>query len=105
MAQQHEIDLTPLEWKVIALALREAGEHGCGGACQPSRFNIILKRMVNFFIGWEGTRPLADPRLETLRRFVCLSRARADVAELWNKLIDLGFSRGQIKAVSMLVAQ
>jgi hypothetical protein len=46
--------------------------------------------------------PLADPRLETLRRFVCRVRGRADVSDLSNRLTEFGYSQNQISAVAML---
>ena len=105
-AMTHDFDtpaLSPLEWKVVALALREAGDHGCGGYTPPSRFGMFVRRMVAALTGYQGKLPLADPKLETLRRFVCTARGRAEVAaELGRKLIDLGFSARQVAAVATL---
>jgi hypothetical protein len=85
--------LSALEWKVVSLAMREAGAE--------SRRRGWRDRLI----GGAGLRPklpLADPRLETLRRFVCTVRDRADVSELSHELVELGFHPSQISAVAML---
>jgi hypothetical protein len=82
--------LSALEWKVVALAMREAGDIGRGWFAQ----------MFDRFIGLRPKLPLADPRLETLRRFVGRLRSQADVSELKLRLVELGFHPGQISAVA-----
>lgn len=90
--------LSALEWKVVTLALREAGEAGAGG----SRRRGWFRRMIDGSAGLRPKLPLADPRLETLRRFVCRVRDRADVTELKPRLIELGFHPDQISAVALI---
>jgi hypothetical protein len=98
--------LTGLEWKVVALALREASDGGCGGIVPPSRLTRLFRRIAHALTGWEGPRPLADPRLETLRRFVCTSRwGHHDAAALAQSLLQQGFSQPQVRAVAMLVGR
>ena len=89
--------LSPLEWKVVSLAMREAGEHGC-----DARQRGWLGRLLGQAHGFRPRLPLADPRLETLRRFVCRLVDRADTSELAPRLIELGFHPAQISAVTML---
>jgi len=89
--------LSPLEWKVVSLAMREAGEAGRAGDRRG-----WLSRLFGTAVGLRPKLPLADPRLETLRRFVCRVRDRADVSEIKPRLIELGFHPGQISAVAML---
>lgn len=92
--------LSDLEWKVVAIALREAGD-GCG--VRPADRGGALARFWRAVTGFEPRRPLADPRLETLRRFVCTARRRRDEATaLAARLIDMGFSRRQLDAVTLL---
>jgi hypothetical protein len=92
--------LSALEWQVIGLAIREAGRGG--GIVVSTRW----RKLVSLLTGRETTRPLADPRLETLRSFVCAARNGHRLAErLATRLIDLGFSRDQIVAVRMLAAR
>ena len=90
-------NLSNLEWKVVSLAIREAGEAGCGGTS-----TTWLSRMLRRATGVAPKMPLADPRLETLRRFVCRVRGRADVSDLINRLREFGYSQNQISAVAML---
>ncbi len=90
--------LTALEWKVVSLAMREAGEAGAGGTRRRGWFG----RLIDGSAGLRPKLPLADPRLETLRRFVCKVRARADVSELKRLLVDFGFHPGQISAVATI---
>ena len=90
--------LSALEWKVVTLAMREAGEAGAGGTRRRGWFG----RMIDGTTGNRPKLPLADPRLETLRRFVCKVRDRADVSELKNRLVEYGFHPKQISAVAMI---
>lgn len=92
-----EPTLTALEWKVVSLAIREAAEAGCG-----SMRSSWLGRMVRRAAGVAPKMPLADPRLETLRRFVCRVRGRADASDLSSRLVEYGYSQNQISAVAML---
>lgn len=61
-----------------------------------------LGRMVRRAAGVAPKMPLADPRLETLRRFVCRVRGRADASDLSSRLVEYGYSQNQISAVAML---
>lgn len=89
--------LSALEWKVVSLAMREAGEARGTGERRG-----WLGRLFGSATGMRPRLPLADPRLEALRRFVCRVRDRADVSELKPRLIELGFHPNQISAVAML---
>lgn len=91
-AGAHMPTLSPLEWKVVSLAMREAGDIGRGW----------FGRLIGGATGFRPKLPLADPRLETLRRFVGRLVARADVSDLKPRLIELGFHPAQISAVTML---
>jgi len=90
--------LSALEWKVVSLAMREAAEADCGGTRPLGWFGRLLHRTS----GARPKMPLADPRLETLRRFVCRVRDRADVSELKRRLVEFGFDPSQISAVAMI---
>jgi len=88
-------ELSSLEWKVVSLAIREAAHVEPDG-------QSWLGRLFHRATGIEPKMPLADPRLETLRRFVCRIRRHADVSELKKRLADYGYSANQISAVAML---
>jgi hypothetical protein len=95
--------LSGLEWKVVALALRET-DTCCGTDDAPSRLAHLLRRIGRALTGWEGPLPLANPRLETLRRFVCmLRRGHRDAATTAQSLVRLGFSPRQLHAVAARV--
>ena len=87
--------LSALEWKVVSLAMREA-ETGGGGR------RGWLGRWIEGSTGIRPRLPLADPRLETLRRFVGRVRAHADASDLKPLLVEFGFDPRQISAVAMI---
>lgn len=94
--------LSALEWQVIGLAIREAGRFGGGRVRAATRW----RRFVSFVTGNEALQPLADPRLETLRSFVCAARNGHRLAErLAARLIEFGFTRDQVGAVRLLAAR
>ncbi|WP_380876811.1 hypothetical protein ACFB49_10220 [Sphingomonas sp. DBB INV C78] len=91
--------LDRLEWQALAIGLREAEACGCGGVAPPSR----LSRLWTFLTGREAIRPLADPRLETLRRFVCrLHWNSPDTEAIGRELVAMGYSRNQVTAIAAL---
>lgn len=83
-----------LEWKVVSLAMREANDRG-----EPKGW---LSRLFHSMTGLAPKMPLADPRLETLRRFVCKVRARADIADMTARLQEFGYSARQLAALAQL---
>lgn len=94
--------LSALEWQVVGLAIREAGRFGGGRIRSLSHWN----RLVRFLTGSEMLRPLADPRLETLRSFVCAARNGHRLAErLAGRLLEHGFTGDQVSAVRLLAAR
>lgn len=95
------VTLSDLEWKVVSLALREAGELPCPSR-EPSALRRRLSALWSAIVGHEARRPLADPRLEALRRFVCTARGRRDAGEIAGRLLGMGFTRQQLDAVTLL---
>ncbi|AGH48262.1 hypothetical protein G432_02675 [Sphingomonas sp. MM-1] len=92
--------LSAREWQVIGLAINEARR--AAGSGIASRW----RRMFGLLTGIEAPRPLADPRLEALRGFVCAARTGRSGAEtLAARLMELGFSADQVSAVRMLAAR
>lgn len=66
--------LTPLEWRVVMLARREADRFGAAAIGSGNAAGRWLGRVWSRVTGREGVRRLADDRLEALRQFVCLAR-------------------------------
>lgn len=98
--------LSGLEWKVVSLALRESEKGGCAGVRQPGPIGRALRVFHRAVTGARGTLPLADPRLETLRRFVCMMCwGNSEAEKLAARLIDMGFTQSQIRAVALLVGR
>ncbi|MGH6780744.1 MAG: hypothetical protein ACREB5_01370 [Sphingomonadaceae bacterium] len=78
-----------LELRVIALSVNENA-----ASLEPrSRLGGIIAALF----GWKRGNPLADPRLEALRRFAVLARVLGDrLADFeHNSFVDAGFSHGQ----------
>ena len=92
--------LSRREWQAVAIALNDAAAKGCNA---PRRG--LLARLYTMLTGNEPRRPLADDRLETIRRFVCATRRRHAVAnDLAPVLEAQGFSRAQLDAIALLAA-
>lgn len=92
--------LSRLEWKVVALAIREAGDAPCPGRGPIGRIGAWLSRLLT---GTEPARPLGDPRLDALRRFVCVSRRGvAPKPALTDELMGFGYTPAQLAALGQL---
>ena len=92
--------LSRLEWNVIALAIREAGEarRTAGGLV------ALSLRLIRRTMGDPGdAKPLGSTKLEALRRFVDSIRrgGRASPA-LEDQLVAFGYSAAQLAAVAAL---
>jgi hypothetical protein len=89
-----------LERTVIALAMR-APRTGEGG-------NSWVSRAMRFLLGIERSTPLADPRLEALRRYVALVRHRPGkvTPQDEERFVAAGFSSSQARLIrsDLLVA-
>lgn len=93
--------LTRAEWQAVSIALKDA-DH-CGRV--ETRPLGRLSRLWTALTGNEPPRPLADPRLEALRRYVCAIRRRARQADAYVvELLDFGFNRAQLDAIRLLSA-
>lgn len=95
--------LTDNEWMTVSVALSDAER----GWCEPCRHHRGLVgqivRLSQLMLNIEPPTPLADPRLEAIRRFICASRTqRSPALELAPDLEAYGFSRAQIEAMGLL---
>jgi hypothetical protein len=95
--------LTALEWQVVAAAFSDASGHACGRARKPSRLASGFRHLLEAVTGLKGPQPLADPRLEKLRFFLCFTRDKGRPSQrIWQELIELGFSEAQVEALALL---
>ena len=97
--------LTRTEWKVVSIAIQDALARSCGASGPKGKFRRRLSAIYRSLTGIEPRRPLADRRLEALRRFVCATQRSGRVDDvLVEPLVELGFTRAQIDAIAMLTA-
>jgi hypothetical protein len=91
--------LSPLEWQAVSLALKDAETCGCGRTDEPG----LLGRLVQRIFPPVPVLPLANPRLEAVRRFVCeTERQRRPAVEFAPALKGQGFNDRQIRALALL---
>lgn len=94
--------LSRIEWQAVSIGLKDAAKCGCGGLPRPGSLGSRLSRMLT---GIETPKPLADPRLEAVRNFVCATqRHRHRAEEYAPALLEQGFNRAQIEALALLSA-
>ncbi len=98
--------LSALEWQVVAAAFNDASGHSCGNARKPSRLTSGLRRLLEALTGLRAPPPLADPRLEKLRFFLCFTRDKGRPSrQAWEELLELGFSEAQTEALALLALE
>jgi hypothetical protein len=95
--------LSRAEWHAVSIALHDADKHACASARPKGRVGGLVAWLYTAITGNEPQRPLADPRLEMIRRFVCAVRRKPEVAErLMPELEAVGFSHAQVEALALL---
>ncbi len=96
--------LSRTEWQAVSIALSDAAD--CRYApVDRGPVGRSLSKLFHAVTGIERKTELADPRLETLRRFVCTTRRTRQVPEqLVPALIDQGFNHAQVDALALLAA-
>jgi hypothetical protein len=95
--------LSTAEWQAVTVALRDVERFAC--AAPAGKAEGRLSRLFRALTGIEQPRPLADPRLDAIRRFVCASRRNvARARDIAAELIAFGYSRDQIEALRMIAA-
>jgi hypothetical protein len=94
--------LDPVEWRVVAIALQDA-DRAAWIAPDPGSLRGKIAGLYTRVTGTRPARTLADPRLDTLRRFVhATRRARAVAEPLVPAMIASGFNRKQVEAIALL---
>ena len=98
-------ELSKTEWMAVAVALNDANAFGCSIPPEAGSLRDKLSGAARTLFGIEQRKQLADPRLETLRRFVCTTRARRRPAdEFMPALLQHGFNPAQVDAIAQLSA-
>lgn len=98
--------LSRTEWQAVSIGLQDALKYGCAGPPELGSLKARLQRLLSLVCGIEPPRPLADPRLEALRRFVCSARRGQPIKnEHAPTLIEQGFSPLQLNAIALLADQ
>jgi hypothetical protein len=94
--------LSRTEWQAVAVALNDAARNPCGRGLAGEG---ALARATRWLTGAEAPRPLADPRPDAVRRFVCAARSGGGrLRELVPELRGLGYSPAQIEALRLVAA-
>lgn len=102
MCSQGIPQLSSTEWAAVSVALQDAAGCGCAAA-SPGTPRSKIGRALDLLFGSRRATPLADPRLEAIRQFVCKTRRqRQPAAELVPALADQGFNAAQIDAIALL---
>jgi hypothetical protein len=95
--------LTTAEWQAVTIALRDAER--AVPMLASDRPERGLARLFRLVTGIERARPLADPQLDAVRRFVWASRRHiAKAREIATELRAFGYSCAQIEALQMVAA-
>lgn len=102
--QQPEVpDLSHTEWMAVSVALSDAAELDCAPPPPPGSFRARFARIGTMMTGRHPAPPLANPRLEAVRQFVCMKKRKSNEAEqLVPELLQLGFSEAQVRALALL---
>jgi hypothetical protein len=99
-AQPH---LSTAEWQAVTIALRDVERFAC--AASDGKPEGRLARLFRAITGIEKPRPLADARLDAVRRFVCASRRNmARAKDIAGELLAFGYSDDQIEALRIVAA-
>lgn len=93
------------EWLAVSIALQDAAVWDYAPPAKRGPIRSRIDAMFRALTGARPPRPLADPRLETLRAFVWATRRRrTPPRELIPALRENGFNPAQIEAVALLAA-
>ncbi|MDB5737274.1 MAG: hypothetical protein JWO65_942 [Sphingomonas bacterium] len=107
MAQQikDQPKLSQTEWQAVAVAIRDADNRRHGAARAVHEPEGRIASALRWLIGIEAPKPLADPRLDAVRRFVWAARSHGrNALELAPELMRFGYSPAQIEALRLVAA-
>src|ERR1700712_4187729 len=91
--------LNDLEWQAVSAALNGASTCGCSGIVKPTVVGKVLRTIFHV----KPAEPLADPKLEAVRRLVCETRQRTGHADVHEAALAAhGYNNSQIAALALL---
>jgi hypothetical protein len=97
--------LSRAEWDTVSTAFNDAWTGACR-AHRPSALQRFGSKLLALATGIRTPAPLADHRLETLRRFLCTTRTKGTPSSrLWSELLELGYSEAQVVALALLALE
>ena len=103
MQRQLLPELSRAEWLAVAVALNDAAANDCAIPARGRSLRTRLAKLGSFITGSYPSPPLADPKLEAVRRYVCMTRTRASGAEESQQaLFEHGFTPAQAQALALL---
>jgi hypothetical protein len=70
-----KLDLTREDWMAARIGAEDAARYGCRQPAAPRETLSRFARFLVWLLGENAPRPLANPRLEAVRRFACATRA------------------------------
>jgi hypothetical protein len=95
--------LTTSEWRAVAAAFEIASTHACGSIRNGLPPTSGFRRFLRAFTCSRAPQPVAEPRLEKLRAFLCFARDNGQPSQaIGEELMALGFSKSQIEAFALL---
>jgi hypothetical protein len=93
------------DWLAAHVGAHDADSIGCRAAAVPAHEKTRVRRWMTRLLGDNAPMPLADPRLEAVRRFACATRAGriADDA-LIGELHRRGLAAPELAAIARFAA-
>lgn len=97
--------LSRQDWLAAHVGAHDADSIGCRAAAVPDHAKSRIQRWMTRLLGDNAPMPLADPRLEAVRRFACATRAgrRPDPA-LIGELHQRGLDEPELAAIARFAA-
>jgi hypothetical protein len=97
--------LSRAEWDTVSTAFNDAWTGACR-ANEPSALRRFGRKLLALTTGIRTPPPLADDRLDTLRRFLCTTRTTGNPSSrLWSELLEQGYSEAQVEALALLALE
>lgn len=97
--------LSRQDWLAAHLGAQDAETIGCRAMAAPPAQRGRWGRFKLWLLGDNAPMPLADPRLEAVRRFACATHAGVDPSQdLVGELHGFGLAAPQIEAIARFAA-